>query len=70
MEKAPILILHASQQPYLSIGRHFGGVKAFGKEYSFISEHDAFLDKKYMPKYRKHIKTDSWESFIEYVKSI
>ena len=70
MEKAPILILHASQQPYLSVGRHYGGVKAFGKEYVYIPTQDAFLDVKYLKEYKNHMKTGSWESFVEYVKSI
>ena len=37
-DNAPILILEGSKQPYLSVGRHYGGVKAFGYEYLFFYE--------------------------------
>jgi len=70
-QKAPILILQASKQPYLSIGRHYGGVKAFGYEYVYMQPQDAFLRKDYVKHYNKHKKAEqSWESFIEYVKSV
>lgn len=67
---APILILHGSKQPYLSIGRHYGGVKAFGHEYIYIHPKDAFLRKDYVKKYNKHKKDGhSWDSFVEFIKS-
>jgi len=69
--KAPILILHGSKQPYLSIGRHFGGIKAFGYEYVYIYPKDAFLRKDYVKQYNKHTKAGhSWESFIEVVNNV
>ena len=70
-QKAPILILEGSKQPYLSIGRHYGGVKAWGYEYLYIQPQDAFLRKDYVKQYNKHKKAGhSWESFIEFVKSV
>ena len=70
-QKAPILILHGSQQPYLSIGRYYGGVKAFGYEYVYMQPQDAFLRKDYVKQYNKYKKAGhSWESFIEFVKSV
>jgi hypothetical protein len=51
MKNAPILILEASEQPYLSIGCRFGRIKAFGHEYIYISESDAFLRKDYEKMY-------------------
>ena len=69
-ESAPILILNGSKQPYLSIGIHYGGVKAFGKEYYYIPPKDAFIDKKYIKTYNKMMKDkDGWEKFIEFVKN-
>lgn len=70
MEKAPILILHASKQPYLSVGVFTGGVKFKGIEYLYLPPHDAFLQKKYVKEYRNHMKNGTFESFIEYIKSI
>ena len=70
-EKAPILILQGSQQPYLSLGRHYGGVKAFGYEYVYMPIQDAFLRIDYVKKYNKHKKDGhNWESFIEFVRSV
>lgn len=70
-ENAPILILQGSKQPYLSIGRHFGGVKSWGYEYLYMPPQDAFLRKDYVKKYNKHKKAGhSWEKFVEYVKSV
>jgi hypothetical protein len=69
-QKAPILILHGSRQPYLSIGRHYGGITAFGHEYIYIHIHDAFLRKDFVKKYNKHKKErGSWESFIDLIKA-
>lgn len=69
--KAPILILQGSQQPYLSIGRFYGGIKAFGKEYVYLNNHDAFLRKDYVPQLKKHQKAGKdWESFIEFIKAV
>lgn len=66
----PTIILSGSRQPYLSIGVRFGGIKAFGSEYVYLPEHDAFLRKDEVRRYKKHIKErKSWESFVEMIKS-
>lgn len=70
MEKTPILILSASKQPYLSVGIYSGGIKFNGTEYIYIPTYDAYLEKKYLKEYNKHMKTGTFESFIEYVKQI
>lgn len=68
-EDTLVLILHGSQQPYLSIGIRYGGIKLNGKEYVYLPRHDAFLRKDHERKYNKHIKErKSWESFIELIK--
>jgi hypothetical protein len=41
MSEAPILILHGSQQPYLSIGRYYGGINVYGYDYIYIPPQDA-----------------------------
>lgn len=68
--EAPILILYGSQQAYLSMGCRFGGITVFGTDYVYLEKYDAFLQKSYLAKYKTHMRTKSWESFIEYVKSI
>jgi hypothetical protein len=69
-EKSPILILEGSKQPYLSIGRHYGGIRAFGYDYVYFTSHDAFIKKDYVRKYNKHKKSGGkWEGFIEFIKS-
>ena len=66
MSKAPILILNGSRQPYLSIGRHFGGVKAWGHQYLYMPLQDAFLRKDYVKEYSKQKKAGyDWNYFIE-----
>ena len=68
-EDTPVLILHGSQQPYLSIGIRYGGIRFNGKEYVYLPRHDAFLRKHHERKYKKHIKErKSWESFVELIK--
>lgn len=69
--KAPIIILRASKQPYLSIGVRFGGVKAFNAEYKYFLNNDVFVRKDYASKYNQHLKQgNSFRSFVELVKSI
>jgi hypothetical protein len=66
-----ILILDVSRQPYISIARHYGGIKFQGEEYCYIDEHDALLKQKYMSKYKKHIKNSgTWEDFVELIRNI
>lgn len=63
--KAPILIMDATNQPYLSLGRHFGGVKAFGSSYVYVAKEDAFVREDWMKVYNKK---KSWDDFVEEVK--
>lgn len=63
-QKSPILILDASNQPYLSLGRHFGGVKAFGRSYIYVAKEDAFVRDDWMKVYKKK----SWDDFIKEVQ--
>ena len=64
-QKSPILILDASNQPYLSLGRHFGGVKAFGSSYIYVAKEDAFVRDDWIKVYKKN----SWEEFVALVES-
>jgi len=69
-DKAPILILHGSTQPYLSIGVHYGGVKAFGHEYLYMPNEDAFLRKDFVKKFNAQKKKGgTWNDFVEFVKT-
>ena len=61
-----IVILNASKQPYLSIGCRMGGVIFQGKEYIYAPKNDAFILKKYMPKYRK---MKNFEEFLKFVEN-
>ena len=71
MDNAPILILEGSKKPYLSVGRHYGGVKVFGYEYLYIPIHDAFLRKDFVKKFNKHKKDGGdWNSLIDFMKSV
>lgn len=71
-QEAPILIMSASSQPYLSLGRHFGGVKAYGFEYVYLNVHDVFLRKDYQKEYNKQVikEKKTFETFVEYLKNI
>lgn len=63
---APIIIMEASRQPYLSIGVRYGGVKAFGADYFYHPIKDAYIRKDWMNKMRGK----SWEQFLEEVKAV
>jgi len=63
------VILHASRQPFISLGCRFGGIKLYGYEYFYLPPHDAFLRKDFVKKYNKHMKSrGSWEDFINELK--
>jgi hypothetical protein len=65
-----IIIVSASAQPYLSIGRRYGGFIHQGNRYEFIQEHDAFILDDYIKYYRKAQKQGyTWEEFIGIVQS-
>jgi hypothetical protein len=61
----PIVILEGSKQPYISIGRHFGGIKIENVEYVYQPARDAFIRKDWA----KRTKGKSWEQFLEEVKA-
>ena len=61
----PIVILDGSKQPYISIGRHFGGIKIENVEYVYQPARDAFIRKDWA----KRTKGKSWEQFLEEVKA-
>jgi hypothetical protein len=61
---AAILILNASQQPYISIGVRFGGIKMNGHEYVYHPVKDAFIRKDFA----KHTRGKTWEQFVEFIK--
>lgn len=67
MSKAPIIILETNE-PYLSVGRHFGGVKVFGKSYKYLKKEDAFLREDWIKRYEDHIKVRDWNEFVELTK--
>ena len=71
MTEVPILILDGSRQPFLSLGCRFGGVKAFGHDYTYYPERDFFLRKDYVKVFKKHNKEGgSWEDFVEKIKAV
>lgn len=66
----PKLILHASKQPYLSVGILSGGIKYNGKEFVYIPHHDAYLRVDYIRKYTKHKKENgTWDDFIKFIEN-
>lgn len=62
----PIIILNASQQPYISLGVNFGGITIEKIHYVYHPAKDAFIQKKYV----KQMKGKTWDEFVEYVKTI
>jgi len=65
-KNAPIIILEASKQPFLSIGTVYGAINTYGHDYSYIKQEDAFLRKDYLVEYSKFKK---WEDFRESIKN-
>ena len=64
MTKA-IVILEGSKQPYIAIGRHFGGINLEGVQYIYHPVRDAFIRKDWV----KKMKGKTWEQFLEEVKA-
>jgi hypothetical protein len=62
----PIIILKASQQPYISLGVKFGGITIEKTAYVYHPVKDAFIQKKYA----KQMKGKTWDEFVEFVKNI
>lgn len=61
----PILIYEVSRQPYISIARHYGGIKIQGVEYVYQPVKDVLIRKDWV----KKTKGISWEKFVELVKN-
>ena len=61
---AAIVILDASNQPYISLGVRFGGIKIHNYEYVYHPAKDAFIRKDYA----KYMKKRTWEQFLEFIK--
>jgi hypothetical protein len=60
-----IVILEGSKQPYIAIGRHFGGINLDGVQYIYHPARDAFIRKDWV----KKMKGKTWEQFLEEVKA-
>ena len=60
----PILIYNVSRQPYISIARHYGGIKIQNVEYVYQPVKDVLIRKDWV----KKTKGISWEKFVELVK--
>jgi predicted transcriptional regulator len=67
-DKPPIIIFHVSQQPFLSIGRHYGGIRVWGYEYIYYPDKDAYIRKDYEKIFNKMKK--NWDEFTKHVKTI
>ena len=61
----PILISNVCAQPYISIARHYGGIKINGVEYIYQPVHDALIRKDWV----KKTKGKKWDDFVELVKN-
>ena len=60
----PILIYNVSRQPYISIARHYGGIKIQNVEYIYQPVKDVLIRKDWV----KKTKGISWEKFVGLVK--
>jgi hypothetical protein len=65
-KNAPIFIVEASKQPFLSIGTIYGGINTFGQNYTYIKPQDIFLRNDYLKEYNKFKK---WDDFVENIKN-
>jgi hypothetical protein len=65
-KNAPIIILEASKQPFLSIGTIYGAINTYGQDYTYIKNKDAYLRNDYLKEYDKFKK---WDDFIETIKN-
>jgi hypothetical protein len=59
-----IIIFNASQQPYISLGVRYGGIKINKHEYVYHPVKDAFIRRDYT----KHMRKKTWEQFVEFAK--
>jgi hypothetical protein len=65
-KNAPIVILEASKQPFLSIGTIYGAINAYGQDYTYIKSEDVFLRNDYLKEFKKFKK---WDDFVENIKN-
>jgi hypothetical protein len=65
-KNAPIMILEASKQPFLSIGTIYGAINTYGQDYTYIKTQDVFLRNDYLKEYNKFKK---WDEFTENIKN-
>ena len=61
---AAIVILDASNQPYISLGIRFGGIVIDKKEYVYHPAKDAFIRKDCA----KYMRKKTWEQILEFIK--
>ena len=61
----PILIYEVSKQPYISIAKHYGGIKIQNVEYVYQPAKDVLIRKDWV----KKTKGISWDKFMELVKN-
>jgi hypothetical protein len=66
-KNAPIIIMEASKQPFLSIGTIYGKINTYGQNYTYIKNEDAFLREDYI---NEHKKFKNWDEFKESIKKI
>ena len=52
-KNAPIMIIEASKQPFLSIGTIYGAINTYGQDYTYIKTQDVFLRNDYLKEYNK-----------------
>jgi hypothetical protein len=65
-KNAPIMILEASKQPFLSIGTIYGAINTYGQDYTYIKTEDVFLRNDYLKEFKKFKK---WDDFVENIKN-
>jgi hypothetical protein len=66
-KNSPIVILQASQQPFLSIGVNYGGISVYGSRYKYVREHDAYVRHDYVKKIKDY---KTWQEFLDHVINI
>jgi hypothetical protein len=64
-KNAPIIIVEASKQPFLSIGAIYGKINLSGQDYTYIKPQDVFLRNDYLKEANKYKK---WDDFVEKIK--
>lgn len=65
---APILILEASKQPFLSIGTIYGKINYKGENYTYIKNEDVFLKNDYLAQFKKFKNLVDFKESIKQIK--